>query len=93
MAAIKLPYRPYLIELILVALSSFIKEETEAKEIMWLAQGHTPGNEELRFQLIIFRNCKLKTKKKKKLQFFLNEWTIIVTESSNKGVAEDSRGK
>lgn len=34
MAAIKLPYRPYLIELILVALSSFIKEETEAKEIM-----------------------------------------------------------
>lgn len=74
MAAIKLPYRPYLIEWILVALSSFIKEETEAKEIMWLAQGHTLGSEELRFQLIIFRNCKLKTKKKKNYSFsWMNE--------------------
>lgn len=66
MVAIKLPLytlshwidsRTYLL-----ASSSFSKEETEAKEIIWLTQGHTPGSEELRFQLIIIRNCKLKAR-------------------------------
>lgn len=40
----------------LLALFSFIDEEMEFKEIMQLAQGHTPGNKELRVQLIIFNN-------------------------------------
>lgn len=57
-----------------LALFSCIDEETEFKEIMWLAQGHTTGNKELRVQPIIINSYEQKKKKIKSFSWMDNSY-------------------